>query len=214
MRMMAKPRKPRSGEDPSGVYWHDDPEKIARLSNYCIRDTDAEREVYHHLPPLTEAEQALWVLDAIINARGFYTDGPLLEAASQIATAADQAIQDELARITDGALTSTSQVEALQAWLADHGCEVKDIKKGTLSHALRRKDLDPAVRRVIELRREAAHAAASKIDTLLAWRNADGRVRGTLQFHGAGPGRWTGRGPQPQNFKRDSDDLTASAKRS
>jgi DNA polymerase len=209
MKMMARPRKPRRDEDPNGLYWHDDPEKIARLSNYCIRDTDVEREVYHHLPPLSDAEQALWVLDAQINARGFYTDGPLLEAASQVAAAADQAIQHELAQITDGALTSTGQVDALQAWLADHGCEVKDITKATLKHALRRKELDPAVRRVIELRRDAAHAAASKIDTMRAYRDDDGRIRGTLRFHGAGTGRWTGHGPQPQNFKRDCDDADA-----
>ncbi|WP_271523273.1 AAA family ATPase [Bradyrhizobium sp. CCBAU 53380] len=207
MKLMARPRKPRPDEDPNGVYWHDDPDKIARLSSYCIRDTDIEREIYRHLPPLTEAEQALWVLDVEINARGFYTDGALLNAASQVATAAGQAIQSELVKITDGALTSTDQVDALQTWLAEHGCAVTDIKKPTLSRALGRKDLNPAVRRVIELRQEAAHAAANKIETLLAWRDADGRVRGTLRFHGAGPGRWTGHGPQPQNFKRDSEDL-------
>jgi hypothetical protein len=100
MLKMAKPRKPRKGEDPNGIYWHDEPENIARLSNYCIRDTEVERLVYHHLPQLTDAEHALWVLDAVINARGFYTDGPLLEAASRIAAAAARAVQDELADIT------------------------------------------------------------------------------------------------------------------
>jgi len=33
-------------------------------------------------------------------------------------------------------------------WLAEHGCGVGDIQRGTLSHALRRKELDPVVRRV------------------------------------------------------------------
>jgi DNA polymerase len=161
------------------------------------------------LPPLSDAEQELWVLDAKINDRGFYTDGPLLEAASHIAAEAGQAMQDELARITNGALTSTNQVEAMQVWLAEHGCEVKNLQKWTLTQALRRKGLDPVVRRVLELRRGAAHAAAAKTDTLLDWRSPDGRVRNTLQFHGAGPGRWTGRGPQPQNFKRDGEDIDA-----
>jgi DNA polymerase len=63
------------------------------------------------------------------------------------------------------------------------------------------------VRRVIELRLEAAHAAATKVKALLAWRDTDGRVRGTLKFHGASTGRWTGHGPQPQNFKRDGEDI-------
>ena len=34
------------------------------------------------------------------------------------------------------------------AWLAGHGCEVKDLRKPTLGAALRRKGLDPIVRRV------------------------------------------------------------------
>ena len=189
---------------------HDvDPEKLDRLYTYCKQDVEVERELFHRLLPLTDSEQALWVLDATINARGFHTDGPLLEAASHIAAAAGQATQDELIRITAGALTSTDQVAALLAWLVDHGCEVKNLQKPMLRHALRRKELDPIARRVIELRLGAAHAAAAKVDALLAWRNTDGRVRGTLRFHGAGTGRWTGHGPQPQNFRRDGEGIEA-----
>ena len=209
MRKMARPRKPRAGEDPNGLYWHDEPENQTRLQQYCMRDTDAERWLYQHVSPLTDSEQALWALDAVVNQRGFHTDGALLEAASRIAATASQAVQEELARITAGALTSTDQVAALLAWLAEHGCEVNNLRKPTLRHALRRRELDPVARRVIELRLGAAHAAAAKIDTLLAWRDIDGRVRGTLRYHGAGTGRWTGHGPQPQNFKRDSDGIDA-----
>jgi DNA polymerase len=209
MQQMARPRNPRAGEDPNGIYWHDHPEKLGRLYAYCRQDVEVEREAYHRLPPLADSEQALWILDAIINQRGFHTDGLLLSSASRIAAAAGEAVQDELIRITGGALTSTDQVGALQDWLGEHGCGVKDLRKPTLRHALRRKELDPIVRRVMELRLGAAHAAAAKIDTLLAWRDVDGRVRGTLRFHGAGTGRWTGHGPQPQNFKRDGEGIEA-----
>jgi DNA polymerase len=209
MQQMARPRKPRAGEDPNGIYWHDEPEKLERLCAYARQDVDVERELFHRLPPLADTEQALWVLDATINQRGFHTDGPLLESASHIVAKAGQAVQDELIKITAGALTSTDQVAAMLAWLADHGCEVKDLRKPTLGHALRRKDVDPIARRVMELRLGAAHAAAAKIDTLLAWRDADNRVRGTLRFHGAGTGRWTGHGPQPQNFRRDGEGVEA-----
>src|SRR5262249_36716804 len=157
-----------------------EPDKLERLYAYCVQDVEVERELFHRLPPLTDAEQVLWVLDQQINQRGFYTDGPLLEASSRIAAAAGQATQDELARITGGEVTSIDQVAAMLTWLGEHGCKVTDLKKPTLSHALRRKELDPVVRRVIELRLGAAHAAAAKIDALRAWRDADGRVRGTL----------------------------------
>ena len=151
MRQMSRPRKLRAGEDPAGIYWHDDPEKLERLHSYCRQDVEVERELFHRLPPLTDSEQTLWALDATINQRGFHTDGALLEAASRIAAAAGQAVQEELARITAGALTSTDQVAALLSWLGEHGCEVKDLRKPTLKHALRRKELDPVTRRVIEL---------------------------------------------------------------
>src|SRR6516164_11311431 len=110
MRKMARPRQPRKGEDPNGLYWHDEPENQTRLQQYCMRDTEAERWLYQHVPPLIDSEQILWTLDQLINQRGFYTDGTLLKAASRIAAAADQAMQEELASITNGALTSTDQV--------------------------------------------------------------------------------------------------------
>ena len=68
----------------------------------------------------------------MINQRGFHTDGPLLKAASRIAADAGQAVQGESTRITDGALTTTDQVAAILAWLGEHGCEVKDLRKPTL----------------------------------------------------------------------------------
>jgi DNA polymerase len=207
MRDMAKPRKPRKGEDPNGVYWHDEPEKIARLGQYCMRDVEVERALHHRLPQLSDAEQALWVLDAAINARGFYTDAALLDAAARIAADVDQAMQSELARITDGAVTSTAQTARLVEWLGAHNCEVKDVKKDTLKAALRRKEIDPLAHRVIELRLVAAYD--TKVETMIERRSADDRIRGTLQFHGAGTGRWAARGVQVQNFTRDPGDVDA-----
>ena len=120
MRLMSRPRKPRAGENPQGLYWHDDPQKLEQLYAYCRNDVEVERELFRRLPLLADSEQALWVLDATINQRGFHTD-PVLEAASRIAAAAGQAVQEELKRITAGALTSTDQVAALLAWLVFRG---------------------------------------------------------------------------------------------
>jgi DNA polymerase bacteriophage-type len=63
-------------------------------------------------------------------------------------------------------------------------------------------NLAPAVRRALELRQSGAQAAAKKIDALLARCDRDGRIRGTLRYHGASTGRWAGNGVQPQNLKR------------
>jgi DNA polymerase len=76
MRQMSRPRAARKGEDPSLVYWHDDPDRRERLHRYCAKDVDVERALWHRLPPLLPPEQEIWQLDAIINQRGFYADLP------------------------------------------------------------------------------------------------------------------------------------------
>jgi DNA polymerase len=207
---MAKPRLPRGDEDPAaGPYWFDDEEHLAALYDYCLHDVETERALYHWLPPLIPAEQALWQLDHVINDRGFYTDGGLIERAIAIATAAYDAVQDELQIRTKGAIQTTNQTEKLIAWLATQGCAIKDCQKATISTALRRKGLAPDVRRVLELRQAAAHAAADKFQALQNWRCVDGRIRGCFKYHGAATGRWSANGPQPQNFRKEAPDLPA-----
>jgi DNA polymerase bacteriophage-type len=203
MQLMAKPRK--------GGGWHDEPEKLARLGEYCKIDVEIGCALYHRLPQLSDAEQALWQLDAKINARGFFVDTPLLEAAARIAADVGQAMQREFAELTGG--LTASQVEKVRAWLADRGCDVDDLQKATLKAALLRKGIDPVARRAIQLRLSSAQATTAKVNTMLAWCNADNRIRHTLQYHRAATGRWAGRGPQPQNFRRDPGDIDAKIAR-
>jgi DNA polymerase len=54
----------------------------------------------------------------------------------------------------------------------------------------------------LELRKEAAKTSTAKIKKMLEMRAADGRMRGNLQYHGAGTGRWAARGAQLQNLPR------------
>jgi DNA polymerase len=197
MRRMARPLP--------GGGWIEDSDSLQRLYAYCRRDVEAERALFRALPLLTADEQQLWQLDAVINARGFHTDGILLDASSQVVAKAEAELLAEFRNITG--LDSAAQTTKLLAWLASRGCTVKDVKKGTLKAALRRKELAPETRKAIQLRLELAHASAAKVEALRAWRGDDRRVRGTLQYHGAATGRWVGRGPQPQNMRRDGADI-------
>ena len=141
--------------------WKEDAVSLERLYAYCRQDVEAERAVYKALPQLTAGEQQLWALDALINDRGFAIDGDLLEAADRVVTEAEASLQAEFRELTG--LNSTGQVDKLIDWLAAHDCEVADVKKGTLHHALRRAGLSDDLRRVIELRLQLAHASAAKI---------------------------------------------------
>ena len=202
MMQMARPRRPHQDEDPEGVYWFDDAERREQLYSYCKQDVATERDLYRRIGELSGEEQVLWQLDSTINDRGIYIDGELLDAAIKITETASDEINSELRTTTEGAVETVHQTARLIAWLADHDCVVTDIQKGTLKRALTRKNLSPAVRRIIELRLEGAHAAASKLVTMCDWRNGDGRARGVFRYHGASTGRWTSFGIQLQNLKR------------
>ena len=200
MMQMAQPRKRRRDEDPNGIYWFEDPERVTRLHAYCKQDLAAERALYARVGFLSAEEQALWELDATINARGIYIDGDLLGAAIHVAEQAQQELNAELNGITGG--LGVNQVDALLEWLAEHDCVVSSMQKPVLRKALTRAKIPAEARRVIELRLDGAHAAAAKLLTMRDWRNGDGRARHCLRFHGASTGRWSSHGIQLQNMKR------------
>ena len=200
MRQMAKPRKPRKDEDPDAIHWLSDPVHLERLRLYCETDVAVERELYRHLPPLSDAEQQLWQLDALINVRGFHVDVPLAEAAQRIVDQSLAALNAEITELTDGRITSIAQVGKLTALLQEAGHDVKGVTKRSIAAVLAHNP-DERIRRILELRRDGGKASAGKLETLL--RSVDGgRLHGTLKFHGAATGRWSGSGFQPHNLAR------------
>ncbi len=211
MHQMSRPRKPRQGEDPAGTYWFDDDDRLQRLYGYCRQDLETARELYGRLPPLSAAEQALWVLSTQINARGFQVDRQFAEAARRIAQAAAPEIDAELAELTGGAVTGINQVARMLQWLQQQGCTAKKLDRKAIERQVDKEELSSPVRRVLELRLGGAQAAVKKIDSLLARAGDDDRVRGAFRYHGAATGRWAGEGFQPQNLKRPVvEDLDAA----
>ena len=211
MHAMSKPRKPRKGEDPAGVYWFDDQDRLDRLYSYCQQDVEVERELHDRVPPLSAAEQMLWALSNRINERGFHVDCAFAQAARRIAQEAAPEIDAELAEITGGAVTGINQVARMLQWLQQQGCTAQKLDRKAIEKLLDAKELPPPVRRVLELRLGGAQAAVKKIDALLARAGDDDRVRGAFKFHGAATGRWAGEGFQPQNLKRPAvEDLDAA----
>jgi DNA polymerase bacteriophage-type len=203
MMQMARPRKPRQGEDQTGMYWFDDESRRKRLQSYNVQDVQIEREVYARLLPLSPQEQKLWELDACINDRGFHVDIALARAAHQVALAAGPEINAELAAVTEGTVTSVNQIAKLQGWLQQHGCPACSLDKKTIEALLDEdNELPPTVRRVLQLRLDGGQAAARKLNTLLATVGDDQRVRGAFKFHAAATGRFGGSHFQPQNLKK------------
>jgi DNA polymerase len=202
MLQTSKPRRPHKDEDPTKVYWFEDAGRLQRLNEYCRQDVEVERELFTRLPPLSASEQARWELSSRINTRGFHVDRALAQAARKIAEAAAPEIDAEITEITNGAVTTISQVARLLSWLREQGCGLDNLGRKTIEKQLQADDLFPQVRRALELRLSGAQAAVKKVDALLLRAGDDDRVRGSFRYHGAAPGRWSGEGLQPQNLKR------------
>jgi DNA polymerase len=210
MLAMSKPRRARRGENADQVHWFDDHERLQRLYAYCMTDIEVERELYVHLQPLSPSEQAIWCLDACINARGFYLDQQLANAAKKLAAAAAPEIDTELADVTGGAVTGVNQIARFQAWLQTQGCLLDSLDKKSVATLLKN-EVPQQVRRALELRQDGGQAAVKKIATLLDRVGSGGRVRGSFIYHKDSTGRWAGTGPQPQNLKRpEIEDVEAA----
>src|SRR5262249_8286310 len=124
------------------------------------------------------------------------------EAALRVAQAAAPEIDQEIAELTGGAVTSINQVARLTSWLQDQGCTLQKLDRKAIERQLLKDDLPPKVRHVLELRLGGAQAAVKKLNALLARAGADDRIRGGFRYHGAATGRWMGEGFQAQNLKR------------
>jgi DNA polymerase bacteriophage-type len=210
MKQMAKPRKARKNEDPDELHWHEDAGRQERLYEYGRGDTASEREIWVQLRSrrLSEFEQRVWLLDQRINGRGFCVDLELARSCKAVAEAVVKEIDRDLARITNGAITSIGQVAKTVQWLQGAGVTIKNLQKETVEETLQNTLLPVPARQVLELRLSGAAAAVKKAAAFIDRTEDDGRLRGAFEYHGAHTGRWASRGVQVQNMKKfESDDI-------
>lgn len=191
---MCKPR-------PDGTY-RDDPESRHRLGLYCMQDVEVERELEKRLMALSASEQRIWTLDHAINQRGIRIDVPAVHAAMAVVEAEQKRLNAEMKRVTGGAVEACTTVKQLGEWIAAQGVKMDGVAKAEVIDALNDDELPDSVHQALKLRQEAAKSSTAKLKTMLECVSPDGRVRNTLQYHGAATGRWAGRKIQVQNFPR------------
>lgn len=187
-----------------------DPEKFSKLYEYCKQDVEVERALHARMMELSASEQDLWLLDYQINQNGILVDLKTIDKAIKLTASEKARLDQEMLKTTGGVVGSCSEVQLLVKWIRSRGVELKGVAKADVLDALDG-DLPKEVRQALHLRKEAAKTSTAK---LLAMRNracADGRVRGIHQFHGAGTGRWAGRGVQTQNMSRPRSDMDPQA---
>ncbi len=202
MMKMCKPRKPRKDENQNAILWHEKPEDLLRLGEYCRQDVRVEHEISKRVLRLRPSEQKLYLLDMKINDRGVYIDKKLCEAAEVIVRTATARLDDEMKRVTGGAVGACTNVTQLVQWLGSRGVKTESVDRESIEDLLIL-ELPDDCRRALELRQEGSKTSTAKIGSMLARRQADGRMRGNLQFCGASQTlRWAARGTQLQNLTR------------
>ncbi len=198
--LMLRMARPRSTNP---LVWWDEPDKLARLYAYCQQDVRVERELTKRLMPLSAKERKVWLMDYAINQRGVQIDIPSAKAAVALTEAMKVKDTATIADLTDGAVQSPTALPALKEWMAARGVKVDSLAKQAVTDLLAGDTLTPRVAKVLKLRQEGAKASTAKFDVMVNRAGTDGRLRQMYQYHGAGTGRWAGRGVQPANLVRD-----------
>ena len=179
------------------------PEKWERFKAYAGMDVEVMRLIYKKLCnyPVTPFERRVWALDARINERGVLVDTELAESAIAVDEAFTETHRAEMQRLTG--LDNPNSVAQLKDWLEAKGISCESLNKATVKD-LRATATDPTTRRVLELRQMLGKTSTKKYEAMINAACPDDRVRGLLQYYGAGrTGRWAGRLVQVQNLPQN-----------
>lgn len=182
------------------------PEEWAKFISYAGDDIEAMREVSKRLPTWNYkgAELDLWRLDQRINDRGVQIDMALVHSAIKAVEQAQAELAERTLEMTDGQLASTTKRAATLDHIAEqYGIIVSDLRMSTVERMLDDPETPEGLRALLSIRLQASSSSTAKYNTLAKGVSADCRLRGVLQFAGAGrTRRWAGRLFQPQNLPR------------
>lgn len=190
------------------------------MREYCIGDVDVMRTAAAYLTPEHDMGGE-YALNCKINDAGLPIDVELCEKALQYTDVMREAASVELQDITKDMptpMTKHTQRKTRDAFLKERLTEAQSDtlkvvnKKGKETQSLDQdhralllefEDLDPEVARMMHAINDGGSSALKKY-AVAAHQHVDGRVHNTFQFYGAQTGRFSGRGLQPHNMRRDA----------
>jgi DNA polymerase len=173
-----------------GVF-ENDPELLAELFEYCAKDVRAEMAIVELLRPLSAQEQHIWELTQRINLIGVSVDPQELHNAVLAVVRAQDAIDNECLALTG---CKPSERAKLLDWINQRlVTPMDDLTSETVSKMLQCTNLDPQIKRALELRQEGSQTSVAKYQKMMEIQR-EGKIRNTLVYHGASTGRWASRG--------------------
>jgi DNA polymerase len=196
--------------------FREDAALMQEMIQYCEQDVRAMREISKAMRPLSAEELADYHVNERINDRGVLVDVPLAKAAMRYANDELIEIEERVAELTDGEITSVRSPKMREWVLARVGEQAKklmlvkdkySIDKTVRANLLAMGDPDeipPAVAEVIQCADDLWASSVAKFSRMADLADdEDCRVRGAFVFAGgAATGRASSYGLQVHNFTR------------
>jgi DNA polymerase len=198
----------------------EDPALMAEMIQYCEQDVRAMRSISKALRPLSADELGDYHVNERINDRGVLVDVPLCNAAVKFASDELIEIEQIVAEVTEGEITSVRSPKMRQ-WVIDRvgpqalklmetykdGEKKYSIDKTVRANLLAMENADeipPAVAEVIQCADDLWASSVAKFSRLASLADVeDHRVRGAFVFAGgSATGRASSYGAQVHNFTR------------
>jgi DNA polymerase len=196
--------------------FREDADLMAEMIRYCEQDVRAMREISKAMRPLSEDELADYHVNERINDRGVLVDVALAKAAMRYAHDELIEIEERVAELTDGDITSVRSPK-MREWVLERvGEQAKklmmvngkySIDKTVRANLLAMENPDeipPAVAEVIQCADDLWASSVAKFSRMADLADdEDCRVRGAFVFAGgAATGRASSYGLQVHNFTR------------
>lgn len=186
----------------------DKPELFDTLYKYNLNDNVVALLANAALPDLPPDERRIWNMHYEINHRGIPIDWFLVETAKRIIATETSKLDTRTWMLTDMEVNSTRQPKELAAWFSKRvGRVAASVAKNNLDELEDRLPLEgfDDVRELIDIRRQVSLTSLAKFDAASRSMDQDNRIRDSFWYMGAHPGRWTGKGFQPQNLVNGFD---------
>jgi DNA polymerase len=186
------------------------------MLRYNVADVLLLERVFTEVFPYGEGD--VLSVDHTINQRGIAFDPELIRQLLSLWHLMESSAIEEVERLTDGVLHGGNlrSQQAVRRWLESQGLTLRSLNRQGLEllyespeEYFEGVDSEVAARviEVLKARQRVSRTGSAKLERIYDIGSEGGRVRNTLVYHGAQPGRWTGRGIQPHNFPRGVNGL-------
>lgn len=175
------------------------PDKFLKLYEYCVDDVLTEREIHFDCKSITKSEREVYLLDQIINDRGWRIDQKAIDNVRHLIKIYRDKIKIKCRELSG---FSPTQNIKLAIWIRKQGIDIPNLQAQTVKDYLKRADVPLKVKQVLRMYSLHNMKAPDKYAAMERAVCSDGCLHGMFNFYGASTGRWSSVIVQLQNLFR------------